>query len=514
VYVAVGGDERGPVVSAAVACGAILVLGLSIAANLPVLEVSLVVTVILVMALGYKTLLRWHALLTMMILVILFIPIKRYELPGNLPFDLEPYRISVALVMAGWLISLLVDPRVRVRGSGLEGPLALIAFGSFASVLVNGPRIDELGVDADVVKGLMFLLSFLLVFYLIVSVTKTYDHVHFLVCVLVAGGGFVAGWALVEAWTGFNFFNHLSQFIPMLSLKEATQSEPMMRGSRLRVFASSQGAIPLGASLVMLVPLAIHLARTSKRPLPWWCVCLVITLGALATRSRTSVVMILVVLLVFLWLRPGETRRALALLLVPAILAVHVVLPGTIGTLRQSFFPEGGLIAQQSANPGWRGSGRIADLGPAMDEFVAQPLLGQGYGTRLTGRQRANAQILDNQWLKTMLETGVLGVVGWLWLFIRFARRLAPEARRDRGERGWLLVAIAASVTSFAVGMFFYDAFAFVQVTFILYILLGLGVALSSEQVRSGARARAAARLNRSGRAVGARGPSLPAPTH
>jgi hypothetical protein len=481
VYVAEGGGERGPVVSATIAAGSLVIL-VTILAGMPILEVSLVVAAIVTLALGYRTLLRWHALLASMILVILLIPIKRYELPGHLPFDLEPYRISVGLVLAGWIVSLLVDPRVRLRHSGLEGPMFLIGMGALFSVLANGPRIASLGVDSEVVKNLMYLLSFLVVFYLIVSVVKRFEHVGFLVRVLVAGGAFVAGWSLVEAWTGFNLFNHLAQFIPILSLKEAVSSEPMMRGSRLRVFGSSQGAIPLGAALVMLLPLGVHVARNATRPAPWWGASLLLVLGALATRSRTSVVMLLVVMLVFLWLRPAATRKAVAVALLPALIAVHLVLPGTIGTLRSSFFPEGGLIAQQSANPGWRGSGRIADLGPALGEFVAQPLLGQGYGTRITGRENTNAMILDNQWLKTLLETGVVGVAAWLWLFVRFARRLAPVARSDPGEQGWLLTAIAASVIAFAVGMFFYDAFAFVQVTFVLWILLGLGIALTAER--------------------------------
>ncbi len=46
-----------------------------------------------------------------LILVILFIPIRRYSLPGNLPFELEPYRLLVALLLVGWGASLLVDPR-------------------------------------------------------------------------------------------------------------------------------------------------------------------------------------------------------------------------------------------------------------------------------------------------------------------------------------------------------------------------------------------------------------------
>jgi hypothetical protein len=287
----------------------------------------------------------------------------------------------------------------------------------------------------------------------------------------------------------------------------------MSRGGRLRVNASAQGAIPLGAALVLLIPPAIYLARTAARRAVWWPCAGLIMLGALATQSRTSVVMLLVVVLVFLWLRPAETRRTLGLLLVPMLLVVHLALPGTIGALQSAFFPEGGLIAQQSQNPGWRGSGRIADLGPAMEEFVAQPLLGQGYSTRITGRVNANAQILDDQWLKTLLETGVVGVYAWLWLFFRFARRMAPRAKEDDGESGWLVTALTASVISFGFGCFFYDAFAFIQVTFLFYILLALGTVLLAlpSPVAEWARSSVGDALQRR-RAVGAILPDRPSP--
>jgi hypothetical protein len=322
--------------------------------------------------------------------------------------------------------------------------------------------------------------------------------VHLLVRVLVVGGAIVAGFAVVEAQTGFNVFNQLANAIPLLTLREAI-GEGLTRGGRLRVFASAQGAIPLGAALVMLLPLAFVTVRSSARPALWWCATGIILLGALSTGSRTSVMMIVTLGIVFLWLRPVATRRVLAVLLIPAVLAVHVVLPGTIGSLRSSFFPEGGLIAQQSENPGWRGSGRIADLGPAMEEFVASPLLGQGYGSRVTGRDpRANALILDDQWLKTLVETGLVGALAWLWLFTRFARRLGPAAKEDAGERGWLMTAMVASVLAFAVGKLFYDAFAFIQVNFLMWITLALGCVLLAAPVQQPVRApaprRAAAR--------------------
>ena len=41
----------------------------------------------------------WHGLLAGLILVILFVPIRRYTLPGNLPFELEPYRLLVIVLL-------------------------------------------------------------------------------------------------------------------------------------------------------------------------------------------------------------------------------------------------------------------------------------------------------------------------------------------------------------------------------------------------------------------------------
>ncbi len=52
---------------------------------------------------------RWSTLLGLLVLVILFIPIHRYTLPGSLPFDLEPYRVLVAVICLLWLAAILVD---------------------------------------------------------------------------------------------------------------------------------------------------------------------------------------------------------------------------------------------------------------------------------------------------------------------------------------------------------------------------------------------------------------------
>ncbi len=472
-----GGAERGPVYAAGFVFGALALLTAMVLSGSAATELAPLVAIAVVVVIAYKRLLAWPALLSGLVLVILFIPIKRYSLPGGLPFELEPYRIYVAVVATMWLAALLVDPRVRFRSSGLEWPLFLFVAAALGSVIFNGARITELDVHAEVTKQLTFFASFLLVFYLIVSVVRTREHVDRIVRMLVGGGAIVAALSIVESWTGYNAFDHLDGILPLLQHVDAPESSE--RGGKLRVMGSAQGSIALGAALAMMLPLAAYLGLRTRRWF-WWASAVVLALGALATLSRTSILMLIVIIVVLFWLRPKQVRRFWPVL-VPAVVVVQLLLPGTLGTIRSSFFPKEGLLAQQSENAGSRGSGRVADLGPALDEFSQTPIFGQGYGTRLTGRDKQNAQILDDQWLKTLLETGLVGALAWLWIFSRSIRRLARAAKEDQSPDGLLFVAFAASITAFAIGMVLFDAFAFIQVTFILFILLALGsVALTA----------------------------------
>jgi O-antigen ligase len=378
----------------------------------------------------------------------------------------------------------------------MDGPLAVLAFVYLTSIAVAGNRLDQPGLGSAAIKQYSVFISFLLLFLLITSLIRTLDDVEAIVRLLVGGGAVVAFFSLIEARTHWNAFNHLGLVFPFLKVSDQLSAVDLARGGHLRVLGSAQHPIALSAFLVMLIPFGAYLAaRTRARR--WWVATFLLLAAALGTLSRTGVVMLAVTLLVFLVLRPQAMRqlfRRTRKFILPLIVVVHLALPGTLGTLRDLFFANGGVIAQQSG--GEVGSGRVASFGPGLAVIGQHPILGLGYGTRITddANPYKNSFITDDGWLSTGMEAGIVAVLAWLWIFVTFLIRLGRVARRDQTYRGDLLAACAASATAFAVGMATYDALSFLQVTFTLFIVLALGsVVVRTYSANAEERARASA---------------------
>jgi hypothetical protein len=224
----------------------------------------------------------------------------------------------------------------------------------------------------------------------------------------------------------------------------------------------------------MLMPFSLYLIQRTKQR-RWGLAGLLCAAGAFSTVSRTAMIMLSVVMIVYAILKFRDVKRYWPAI-IPMLALVHFAMPGAIGTITASFHPQGGLMKEQSSSAGSRAAaGRLADLPGAFKTFENDPLLGYGFGSSITVGPKANAPILDDQWLGSLLETGVAGLVGWLWLFGRFIRRTGREARRDSTDRSWLMAAFCAAITAYAVGMITYDAFSFIQETLVMFILLGLG---------------------------------------
>ena len=136
---------------------------------------------------------------------------------SHLPFGLELYRIAVALVLLVWVASLLVDPRVRLRRTPLDAPVALIVAASLGSVAVNFGRVAPLA--SAVLKGVTLFLSFIIFFYFIASVVTSVASVVVVTKFIVSGVAVVAFFAIVEQRTGFNVFDHVRTCLPVPAIR-------------------------------------------------------------------------------------------------------------------------------------------------------------------------------------------------------------------------------------------------------------------------------------------------------
>jgi polysaccharide biosynthesis protein PslJ len=425
----------------------------------------------------------WPKMVATLILIVWLIPIRTYSLPVDLPFNLEPYRLFLLVLVGAWLLG-LVDRRTRVSADGHAYALVLLAAVLFATQIVNFEDVNAGSSEPEALKSLSYFLSFVLAFLLITSTIHSMSRLDSLVRALVVGAGVVAIAALYDSRFSYNVFEHLHEWLPVLDFHPREVVEE--RGGRLRVYGSAQHPIALSVALLMTVPLAIYLsgrARDLLRSRLWTGVAIVCAAGALATVSRTTVVMAVAMVLVAACLRGKALLRFWPLLLVLPIV-VHFLAPGALGGLYKAFFPKEGFVTSLEGRAGQSGSGRFADYGPGLDVWIQSPLLGTGIGEQtvpsdlppgaVSGAAEAEL-IFDNQYLNSLVTTGVLGFIAVVWFVWGAVVKLARAARRRLGQPSDLLAACSVSAAGFGASMVVFDALYFVQCALFFFIIVAIG---------------------------------------
>ena len=200
----------------------------------------------------------WQNALIALLLFVWLVPIRLYTLSVSLPFNLEPYRAFLLVLVFAWAVALIAR-RGRVDAAGHGKALAALALVVLGSFLANVGELDSV----EGVKSLSFMLSYVAVFLLITSTVESIAQAEKLIAWIVAGGAVVSVAALYEGATDYNVFNHLDSWIP--ALEQLPREVVKVRGGQLRVLGSSQHPIALGCALTMTVPLAVYLARHAER---------------------------------------------------------------------------------------------------------------------------------------------------------------------------------------------------------------------------------------------------------
>ena len=397
----------------------------------------------------------WRRVVMILLLVVLLIPNDgRYTLPGGLPFQLEPYRVVVGIFLIGWIASLLTDPRVRFRTTTFEGPLLLLTLTVLCSEVVNASRVSV--VESYVIKSVSLLVCFVLVVYMLVSVLRTRETLDRVIAIMVGAGCIVAVAALIQMKTGTNFFDDLHLVLRSTS--------PLFRRHYRAEDALSDGLRRASHRAQCDDEHADAVCHISRDQVPQASVVAsvrVLLLGEFASGSKTGMLGVAAMVGIScgcVHVRPSASGPPL----VPMLVVVHFLAPGALGGVYGGFFSSGGLVAQQGATS-TEPSSRVYRARTALHEFSEHnPLLGEGYGTRVTGGeaelpgvaaqtttpcrcgQRRDEQRAASSWRqcagprRSMAEDpagdghprrACLG-----WLFVRAIRRLGARAKIERGS--------------------------------------------------------------------------------
>ncbi|MEU8358424.1 O-antigen ligase family protein [Nonomuraea sp. NPDC048882] len=258
--------------------------------------------------------------------------------------------------------------------------------------------------------------------------------------------------------------------LPILRYSSEGDSFVLERADLRRVAATTGHPIEFGVTCAILLPLAAHYAtraRLRAEPaLRWWVCTALIGLGLMFSVSRSAMLSLLAVGVVLFagW----SWRRRLATLLVAAgfLVVIRVAVPGLLGAITGLFTDLGNDESIQY---------RTHDYAVAAQQIGRHFWFGRGLGTWYAPKH----QIFDNQYILSMVETGLFGTVTFAALFVVacYAALRARHLSADPGDRD-LCLTVAACLVVPLVGSLTFDLLSFATVTGLAFILVGAAGAL------------------------------------
>jgi O-antigen ligase len=286
---------------------------------------------------------------------------------------------------------------------------------------------------------------------------------------LVWGAAFCGVVAALQFWGNFDLTHYLKLPGFSMSALNSLNSAIWTRGSLNRVAGTAGNPIELGVTAAMLLPLALVLAMhdTDRSFRRRWAPVPLIALTIPASVSRSAVVGIALSIGTLIVLMPAR-QRVVALAGIPlALAAVFMTSHGLIGTFASYFSgKDGNSIGHRTNNY------------PYAEHLVRQaPLFGHGGGTHINdvATVASSIHVFDNQYLTTVVELGLIGVLVLAALFlVPMIAALKARKRSKNAELRLLCAAVAGGALAAGVCSAFFDSFAFPMFYNIFAFVAGL----------------------------------------
>jgi O-antigen ligase len=399
------------------------------------------------------------------------VPFDDVELRVPMPIDPLLDRFALGLLALLWAVSLISRqpgrPRLRplTRVDVAIGAFLLIAV---ASVVVNIERIsihDEL---QPATKAIVLLLSFFL-FFAVVSTTLRPAELRNFAILIVGLASVTAVGVIWEYRTGTNLFYDWTRSLAPPGFDIGNEvSDP--RWGRRSITGPTGHPLAAAAILALALPFAVTGLVESKRRharLLYALAIAAIFIALMSTLRKTAMFAPAAALLVLLFYRPRAMLRLLPLG-IALVLAVQVVAPGALGSIRKQVHPE--RLEQAGTF-----QDRVADYDAIRPDIRAHPAFGRGYGTYAHDKYR----LLDNQYLGILIGTGYVGFAAYIALWIGTIGVAGRAARSRDPGRASPALAVSAAAAAFGTAAALFDVNAFPHVPYLFLLCAAMAVVLA-----------------------------------
>ncbi|MBO3743310.1 O-antigen ligase family protein [Actinoplanes flavus] len=297
---------------------------------------------------------------------------------------------------------------------------------------------------------------------------NNWDRLRKVLRVFVWAAAFMAVIGLIQSLFEYDIAQRL--IVPGLEIK-AEMADFQKRGDEglFRVAGTAIHYIEFSTVLAMAVPFGLHFAMYSPAKAGrrfYAALTAVIAAAVPIAISRTGVLALGVAMTVMFFAWSWRLRYNMLLITVVALGAMTVLRPGLLGTLKSMF-----LMADQDPSI----TGRTEDYEMVSHWFSQRPWLGRGPGTLIPDLYI----MLDNQWLMSLVTTGIVGVLALAALHVTCIAQAGMALRRSTAAEDKHLCAalISSQVVAILVGATF-DSFSFTTFAFTLALMSGLAGAV------------------------------------
>jgi O-antigen ligase len=312
--------------------------------------------------------------------------------------------LLLILVVLAWPVQMALRGRLTYRLTPMDMPIILFMAVVVFLFLVRSPQ------TGIAMEGVRVYVEYVLWFFVASNLLLNKRQARALINLLVILGTLIALHGVYQYIIGVE--------IPSTWLDSAEGSV------RTRVFSILTSPNVLGSFLVMLIPVTVSqlLSAGTRLQRYYYIACLApMALSLIFTFSRGAWLAMAGAFVIYGLIYNWRILLALG----AGIYAAPKLIPGISSRIGYMLSPAYLLSSARA--------GRVARWNKAIEKLQNNPLFGEGfgrYGGAVAARYIPSSNYVDNFYLKTAAESGIIGLAAFVWLLISGVRCVLNSYRR------------------------------------------------------------------------------------